>query len=229
VSELEMDLPENPVVTRLEAIKILDVNSSALTNWKNRKSATAYCLQARPDGKYDLRDIATFLLKRSIQGRQNKTLKPKARCILEFYGMDPKAGTSRPTVRETPDIPTDQGIEHALKRVQAMEVSLSKKVTESLADPSELHSAINNWNKILEILRKTEVDCLKVLEEKNTLVRIDDAMEIYNKGILPVKTKMRQLPSAIAADLVDQDRATIEEILEEQIDKALEGIADVWK
>lgn len=222
---MELKLPEDPIISRLDATALLGLTTASLSNWKNRRSKDSAVLKMLPDGRYDLRDIANFILKRTTKGRHDPTLRPKAKQILAFY--PPQEGTpSKVTVAE----PTskDLGIEHALKRVQSVEVELAKKVEEAYLDPGELVVAITNWNKILEILRKTETDCLKVLEEKKVLVRIDDVREIYDKGILPAKTKLRQIPSVIAQDLVGLDRADIEELLEREIDRALEDVSNIW-
>ena len=225
-----LDLPENPILSNKEVTILLGLTSASLSNWKNRKSKDGYALKSLPNGKYNLVDVANFITRRTTKGKHDPTLRPKAQEIIDFYGQKDPPPT-KPTVldeKPTEEPKGDLGIEHALQRVQKTEVILAQKVEEAYNDPGNLVVAISNWNKILEILRKTETDCLKVMEEKGVLVRIDDVVELYNKGVLPVKTRLQQIPSSIAVDLVDQDRATIEEILEKAIDRALEGIADIW-
>jgi len=135
------------------------------------------------------------------------------------------------TTAELPEKPLvlgeEKGIEAALERIRVTEVYLSKQASAVVGSPDLFRVAMKNWQDCLELLRKTEADALKVLEQQRILVRLDEALELYNKGIAPTQTRLRALPAAVADDLEDQDRKTIQEILEKEIDRAMDGIANI--
>lgn len=226
-----MDLPKDPIVEKKKANNIFEFGQNTLWRYQTEGQRSCRPLEKRDDGKFDLREIAAYLLSRDGRGT-----KPEARDLAlkvkEFYS-DTIAKVQIKYDKRLKDKVKEEsfegeGIEFALKRVRSIEAELAKAVQESLNDPPALANALNSWNKVLELLRKTEVDAIKVLEDQKVLVRVDDAMEKYSKNILPIKTKLRQIPSVIAQDLVGHDRATIEEILEKEVDRALETISEFW-
>jgi hypothetical protein len=220
------ELPTDPLVDKKKLKEIFEISNSTMTAWLYKGSATAGKLAIEPDGRVDLRKAAGYIMKRSRKGRGQKHLMSIAQQIKAFY-KDPNAPTkeSRPKSKQT----SDEGIEFALKRIQETEVQLAALVQENMDDPHAMTDALRNWNNALEILRRTEVDALKVMEEKRQLIRLDEAKSLYDKGILPVKTRLMALPVQLSSQLEGQESHVIQKMLEKAITKTLTDISNVWE
>ena len=226
-----MNLPENPLVEKHKVLEVFQITDSNLKSMLYAARGKAGKMKPPVNGKFHLNEVASYILSRQNGKAQTKAY---ARKVKEFYALSHpvKSESVHPTkVKAEIDVDLqtgEEGIEHALKRVQKTEAQLAVKVQESIHDPALMGDNLRNWNQSLEILRKTEVDCLKVLEEKRTLIRLDEAISVYDKGILPVKTRLMALPVQLSTMLEGQDAATIQSIMEKQITKALEDISNVW-
>lgn len=215
-------LPEDPLVNDTEAMKIFDITKGNFNTMKYAGNKTAGKFTPKIKGMVNLVELADYLLKRNGKGNGKAHVRPTARAIKDFYTKTDKVTIDQKEITE------EVGIEHALNRIRQLEVILAKKVREAIDDPASTADALRSWNQTLEILRKTEVDSLKVLEEQKQLVRMDEVKELYNKGIVPVKTRLMALPSQLSRSLENQDSTTIQKILTNSIAKALDDISKIW-
>jgi hypothetical protein len=221
-----MDLPEDRLVEKKKVVELFATTQSSLNAWLYKGSATAGKLEIEPDGKIDLLKAANYIMRRSRKGRGQKQLMGIAQQIKNHYK---KPDDSKKLNTKKSEHLGEKGIEHALARIQDTEVQLAQIVQDNKDDPNALANDLRNWNNILEILRRTEVDALKVMEEKRQLIRLDEAKALYDKGILPVKTRLMALPVQLASQLEDQDAPTIQKMLERAIAKTLTDISEVWE
>ena len=220
-----MDIPKNPWVTKEKVLEIFGVSESNLKQMMYVGNQLVGKLKKPTNGKFNLMEVADYILKRSPRGGK-KPLRQAALKVKGFY--------SENTRDESVDIPlsipnSEEGLEFALKRLQAVEVKLADKVHNSVGDPALFNEHLRNWNQILDSLRKIEVDALKVMEEKGDLIRVDDAKAFYDKGILPVKTRLMALPVQLSNILEGQDAATIQSVMKSHITKILSDISKAWE
>ena len=229
-----VQLPENRRITRAQILEIFEITKSTLSGWMYNGRVRLQKPDPKDD-KFDIEDVANYLLARSSKGRGQVHLSKIAMNVKNKFTTSPKKAAPKKKVtrkKASPRKPKslEEGIEFAVKRAQRFEKQLAEKVEEAHEneDISLIANSLQNWSKTLEILRKVEVDCLKVLEEKGQLMRVDEVREIYAKGIIPVKTRMTALPVQLANQLADQDEKTIIQILSEAIEKTLTDISRVW-
>lgn len=211
---------ERPAIVGAKTLaELLGIKTDLIGDWHRRhKDAFPRC-----KGKYDLEMSCKFVLGLGVRRGKSKETRERAQLILNMVTIqeektDPKF-----------HMPGGKGIEAALERIRETEQHMASKVREVSEDPALFKVALKNWQDTVELLRKTEADALAILEKKKVLVRLDEAVALYNKGISTAQTRLRALPAAVASDLEDQDIITITEILEREIDRALEDISKVWE
>ena len=220
---------KNKAVSGLVLATLLNVKEPTVNSWGSRYDMPRY------GKKYLLEGALKIVLDLKNTGKSGKGMETKDRAsrILSYLDNGCEIESESTTAAEfSPTelvLGKEKGIEAALERIRVTEVYLSEQASAVVDNPSMFKVAMKNWQDCLELLRKTEADALKVLEQQRILVRLDEALELYNKGIAPTQTKLRALPAAIASDLEDQDQKTIQEILEKEIDRALDGIANIME
>lgn len=218
-------LPRERRITKPQLLQIFEVSKSTLCGWLYN-GANRLQKADEKDSKWDIEHVADYLLARSSKGRGQIHLREIAMNVKSKWGTKKETPKKKSAPRKKKVL--EEGIEFAVKRAQRFEREMAEKVDDAGDDVSLLANGLNNWAKTLELLRKAEVDSLKVLEEKGQLMRVDEVREIYSKGIIPVKTRMMALPVQLANLLADQDEKTIIKILSEAIEKTLVDISKVW-
>ena len=224
----------------------LELAPFIVDKWKERSTSTTTPI-LEEGKKVDVLSVCNYILARSDKGRPMPGLKDRATqtiaklsSIKELPPIDSakELATDANTSDSSPFKKrgrgksrgdTSKGLESALSRIQTLEVELAERCRCDLDDPATLTNNINNWQKMLEVLRKTELDVLKVLQEKKVLIRIEDAVRAYEKGILPVKQKLQSLPVQLSVLLENQPSGIIQEVLEKEITKTLLNIANIWE
>lgn len=218
---------QNKAVSGLVLASLLGVKEPTVNSWGSRHDMPRF------GKKYLLEGSLRVVLNLKNTGRSGKGMVTKDRASRILHYLE-TGSTEKTGMTATAGLPVkslvlgkEKGIEAALERIRVTEVYLSEQASAVVGNPDMFRVAMKNWQDCLELLRKTESDALKVLEQQRVLIRLDEALDMYNKGITPTQTKLRALPAALAADLEDQDQKTIQEILEKEIDRALEGIANI--
>lgn len=210
---------ERPAIVTAKTLGLLlNINRDLVSNWHTRYKETF----PRCKGRYDLEKTCKFVLSLGIRRGKSEETRARAQEILKLFGVVPEG---QPEFK----MPEGQGIEAALERIRVTEKHMAGKVQESVGDPATFKIVMKNWQDVVDLLRKTESEALVILEKQKITVRLDEAIAIYNKGIATAQTRLRALPAAVASDLEDQDVITIQEILEREIDRALEDISKVWE
>ena len=225
-----MDLPRDRRVTKKQVMEIFQISNSTIASWLYKKDGKHIEKPRASDNTFDIITIADYILGRSSRGRGKTQLRSQATIIKKHYISEGllEAPTKKKSPTKKIKVETEVGIEHAVARARRFEAEFAREVDDAMGDPASLANNLNNWNKTLEILRKTEESCLKILEEKRDLVRMSEVRDLYSKGILPVKTRLMALPVQLAPQLVDQELPTITEILTKAFTKVLADCADIW-
>lgn len=232
--------------------RLLNIAPNMLCRWEKKFPDSAKAITGShpswrenvPNMKqYCTIEVCLFILRMKNSGSSNNT-KIHARAILTALGYyDGKCHIKPDPANET--IPSYQnetgqksrklklglgvGIEEALNRARMVEQYMSFKVQDNIHDPEMYAISLKQWQEALELLRKLEGDALKVMEQQGTLVRLDEAIRIYNKGISSAQSKLRLMINNLAQDLIGLDLVQSKLVLEKAIDRALDGIANVWQ
>ena len=225
----ENNFPHNRRATKAKIIEIFQTTKSAVDSWLYGRNLTKLEKPRKSDNTFDVLVVANYILSRSPKGRNQTNIRSRATIVKKHYAGESVGPTSTAKkIEPKTQAINDVGIEFAVERARRFEAELAREVDDAMGDPAMLANTLANWNKTLEILRKTEESCLKILEEKGDLIRMSDVRDLYSKGILPVKTRLMALPVQLAPQLVDQDLSTQIEILTTAFTKVLADCADIW-
>lgn len=215
IQQIIEDLPEDRRARPKWFLTNLGITNNNIHTMKTRG------LDQGRDGMYDVRDMCEYILSHNT-GRMCKERVAACTSLLKhFKGGDVSAPESTLVFENT-----GEGIESSLARLRQLEKYQAMEVQDNASEPSLFANAVKNWNLSLELLRKCEADCLKIMEQQKFLVPQDEVSDFFSKKITPTVNKLRSIPDQIIDDVMEQDdKSVVMDIMEKAIDKCLEEIA----
>lgn len=114
------------------------------------------------------------------------------------------------------------GLEAALSRIKAMEQRLHGQLIDTIDSKGfDVAPKLKSWQDSCELLRKTEGDCLKVLEEQKRLMDVDQVKSWLSKKLETAKAYLLNLPAKVAPGLDGLPWHEIQKRLEVEVRNAL--------
>lgn len=135
----------------------------------------------------------------------------------------PQKPKEEPAPNNEPTKIFDSALEENLNNLREASLDAYKRYKASLNPQCEEDMivappmALKIWNDVSEVLRKSEMDCFKMLEQKKLLVPIDEVRQIVNSVFSGLVKTLLTIPQKIAPSLDGEEWTTIQTVMQKEL------------
>jgi len=218
--------------TNQEVCNALEINPNTLQNWKKKG------LVLPPAGtKRDLLEIARWVAnKQSIKPAK----RDQAQLIVNKFTR--KMEENKEEKKPVPEIKPTKKQKEKPKEASAFDTALEENLENlSIAtkqafeqysraikpvDDSDFEIspavALKQWSDVSELLRKTEMDCFKMLEKKKQLVRLDSVRQMTSAIFSGLAKAILIVPQKVSPDVDGAEWHVIQDVFRKELINVIE-------
>jgi hypothetical protein len=211
--------------TKQQLCKLLEISPKRL-----EKLLEVGAPQGKKKNAYDMEAFCRWVIARPKSKTDKSRLQENAqRFLLGLKQTEEKP--AEPATVKKPQMPaTDKkvGLMPALERARAAELAAydaHMKIFNEQGITSA--SALDAWQKTLDILRKCETDFTKVLERRRELIEIKKVQEWIEQKIELVKTIFLNVPAKLAPSLEGLPWHEIQKRLDQELRDAISKLRNI--
>jgi len=211
--------------TKQQLCKQLEISPKRL-----EKLLEAGAPQGKKKNAYDMEAFCRWVIARPKSKTDKSRLQENAQRFL--FSLNPAEAKEKKAVpgKKKISVPADKqvGLMPALERARSAELAAYKAHIKIFDEQGITSStALDAWQKTLDILRKCETDFTKVLERRRELIEIKRVQEWIEQRIELVKTIFLNIPAKLAPSLEGLPWHEIQKRLDQEVRDAISKLKNI--